>query len=908
MKGEDSMNGNILVTGATGFVGTEVAARLLSETESVIYVMVRARDMDHATMRLKAAWKDQKALYDSIGKRVIPVIGDFEKADLGMPKAKAQQLAAQIGIIIHSGADVAVMKSRKELMESNRNGTGNLLRFARYIQKHHHFERFIQISTAYVAGTKTGFIMEEGEAAERFSGYYEESKAAAEALVRKAGLPYSICRPGMIIGSTVDGHIRSFNTIYYVMKLILTGKLPVLPIARDHKLNVIPVDYVAEAVVKISDDPKAEGKTFHLTTPQSLCPTAGDLIDALKAWAEKNLGYKVGPIQFLPVPALKKAGLSYNKQKDAKKKGLTSNLLALMPYFFDDHIFDRTNTDALVGAYTKDWKDYIDVIMAYACSKNFMKQTEDTVFEQAMKRRESKAYPVTYYDVKADAIVPMSGPEMNRKILKIAGALQANGVVPGMKIAMTGINCTDYIALDMAIGLCGAVSVPIYYTAPVDEINLLLEKSGASWFFIGDTRIMKQASGLKTSAKTVTFGVADGIYEEGILSWSDFTGVGDEPYTPVSVDPNALATIRYTSGTTGEPKGVMFSFKQLQWMGEVLTNLLSWKERNTMMRYLSFLPQSHVVEGILASYAPYYMLCKVELYYLNDFGALTEALPKVRPTVFFSVPRFYEKVWQQLTENQFGQQWLSMEDGIQKTILGQVVKRVILKKAGLDACGQLIVGSAPVSEELLLSYRKLGIEVHNAYGQTEAPLITINRNGDNIIPTIGTPLPETEVEIAEDGELIVRGPQVALGYYGLDTDTIRDGVLKTGDLGTMEERAHIRLIGRKKEMIVTSYGKNINCSKIEERLKNIPEVSEAVLIGENRPYCTALVWLEGADSLSQEKIKAMNEKLSHPETIRKWTVIEKPLSIADGELTPNLKVRRGVVEDHYREAIEKMYE
>lgn len=902
---------NVLLTGATGFLGSELAEELLTQTDDLIYAMVRAENEDHAAMRLRSAWKDHEKLSQSIGLRVIPVAGDFEEGDLKMEKASARELAKNIQIIIHAGADVSVMKSREALMQANRTGTRNMLRFGLYAQKKGGLERFVHISTAYVAGRQNGRILEEGPAGRKYCGYYEESKAAAEALVKKSGLPYAICRPGMIIGSSRDGHIKSFNTIYYVLKLILTGKLTMLPIKKTQKLNIVPVDYVAESVVKIATSPDAEGKTFHLTTPDELCPQAGELMAYLRNWAKKELDYEGSPIRFVPFPALKKAGLTYNKKKEEKKKGLISNLLSLMPYFFDTHIFDRTNTNQILGPYTRNWRDYADVILAYACSKNFMKQTERTVFEQAMVRRESSTYPVTYYDVKKDEIVPMSGREMNQKILAIATVLQTWGVVPGMKIALTGINCTDYIALDMAIGLCGAVSVPIYYTAPVEEINLLLEKSGASWFFIGDSRIMQQVEGLQTQAKVVPFGVADSsdtMDGLSVLLKAQADILPKKKFQPVQVDPNALATIRYTSGTTGDPKGVMFSFKQLAWMGEVLTNLLSWKDRNTVMRYLSFLPQSHVVEGILASYAPYYMLCKVDLYYLNDFGALTEALPKVRPTVFFSVPRFYEKVWQQLLENKFGQKWLSMEEGPQKKLLGKVVKNVILKKAGLDQCGQLIVGSAPVSEELLNNYRELGIEIHNAYGQTEAPLITINRKGDNIIPTIGTPLPQTKVEIAQDGELIVRGPQVALGYYGLQTDTIQNGVLKTGDLGKMAERDHIILIGRKKEMIVTSYGKNINCSKIEERLKDIPEVSEAVLIGENRPYCTALVWLEGADILAEEKVAAMNEKLSHPEQIKKWFVVEKALSIAAGELTPNLKVRRNIVEEHYQTEIESMYE
>ena len=436
---------------------------------------------------------------------------------------------------------------------------------------------------------------------------------------------------------------------------------------------------------------------------------------------------------------------------------------------------------------------------------------------------------------------------------------------------------------------------------------MLLDRSGAGWFFVGDRRIMEQLDDIPRKVRTVSFSVADPANREDVTSWDAFLAEASEPAPVQHPDPEDLATIRFTSGTTGEPKGVMFTYAQLAWMGEVMTNLLPWNERNRAMRYLSFLPLSHVVEGILAAYAPYYMLAKADFYYLNDFGTLTDALPKVRPSVFFSVPRFYEKVWEIAAENKVYKRWSGMKAGPARDLLAGALRRGILKRAGLDECGQLIVGSAPVSEKLLRNFRELGIEIHNAYGQTEAPLITINRLGDNVIPTIGTPLPETEVTVTPEGELLVKGPQVMTGYYGIRTDCLENGVLRTGDLGLIHENGHITLTGRKKEMIVTAYGKNISIPKSEERLKSITGVTEAVLIGENRPYCTALLWLQEGEEGIEEQIREMNEGLSHPEQVRKYRIISRPLSIQMGELTPNLKVKRRNVEEHFKDIIEEMY-
>ena len=876
----------VLVTGATGLLGTEVVAQLLETTSSLIYVLVRAESEEIAESRLRALWWGDDTLTGAIGKRVRTITGDITSP------LESQHM--DITHVIHCAAETGLQKSHEELWKINVDGTRHVVRMAEQLPQ---LQRFTYVSTAYVAGTQTGRISEDAPLTASFYSQYEQSKAEAEKIVRASSLPYIICRPGMIVGNSKTGRTRNFNTIYYVLKLMLQGKLRVLPVSSHQTVNMIPVDYVAKQVTSLTFTPKVEGRTFHLTAPAESLPQVGELVEAVRTWAKQNLHIDVAKPVYLPMPVLRTIGKHYNAGHDAKKRTMLSNLTALMPYFFDDHVFDRTNTDMFTGEFELDWRSYLPTLLEFACRHNFMRLSDNSIFQQAMLRRESRHYPITYYNITANGTERVTGREMNAMVNSYVSQLNKMGVKPGDTVALSGINCAEHAAIDNAIGLVGAVSVPIYYTTPADEIALLMNKSGARWFFVGDERVMQNVKGLPGSIQIIPFGPLKG----------DSLTYSPSPITYHSSSCDSLATIRYTSGTTGEPKGVMFSYSQLKWMGEVLTNLLSWHDRNSEMRYLSFLPMSHVVEGILAAYAPYCMLCKAKIYYLTDFQMLTKALPEVRPTVFFSVPRFYEKLWEQIEQNPLGQRYLRMSDGPIRRILAKMLRRAVLRKAGLDKCSQLLVGSAPISEELLQHFRELGVEIHNAYGQTEAPLITLSRLGDNVIPSIGTPLPDTTVTVAPDGELIVSGPQVALGYYKLDTDTFKDGKLYTGDLGHMDANGHVYINGRKKDMLITSYGKNINCTKIEQRLMDIPCVEQAVLVGEQRPYCTALLWTTGNIDTLAADVERMNQQLSHPEQVKRYLIITTPLSIARGELTPNLKVKRNVVIEHYYNEIENLY-
>jgi long-chain acyl-CoA synthetase len=348
------------------------------------------------------------------------------------------------------------------------------------------------------------------------------------------------------------------------------------------------------------------------------------------------------------------------------------------------------------------------------------------------------------------------------------------------------------------------------------------------------------------------------------------------------------------------------------WLAETLGALLPWRARVRPARYLSFLPMNHVVEGILGTYAPYFLPAPVDVWFLEDFYALSRALPRVRPTVFFSVPRFYEKVWERFAAQAAGRLYLALPQNRLRRALRPLVRRAVLRRAGLDRCAQLLVGSAPCPDRLLADFHELGVEIHNAYGLTEAPLVTLNRRGSNRLGTVGTPLPATEVRLAPDGEVLVRGPQVG-GGDGPAGGLLPDGWLATGDLGGFTPDGSLVIRGRKKEILVTAYGKNIHPAKIEAQLRQIPGMAEAMLVGEGRPALCALMWLKGgsATPLALEGIdlavRRLNESLSHPEQVKRWAVLAESPSIESGELTGNLKLRRQVVLARRTAALELLY-
>jgi len=567
-------------------------------------------------------------------------------------------------------------------------------------------------------------------------------------------------------------------------------------------------------------------------------------------------------------------------------------------------------------------------LLDYAVQKGFLHRTGRTVHEQVLTRLQSRRLPVRVHDLAADGReLSRDGSELAREIAAAAGALRELGVRAGDRVALVGQNSSRYLVLDAAIGLTGAVSVPLYYTSPPAEIEQILRASGARLLLVGAPDVLARVGEMDLPVPVVSFLLAPlppGLAPR-VLPWQDFLALGRKAGTPLpaaaGARPVALqapvgfsdpATLRFTSGTTGTPRGVAFRHGQVLWLAETLGALLPWRARVRPGRYLSFLPMNHVVEGILGTYAPYFLPAPVDVWFLEDFYALPRALPRVRPTVFFSVPRFYEKVWERFAAQAVGRLYLSLPQNALRRALRPLLRRAILRKAGLDRCAQLLVGSAPCPERLLSDFHELGVELHNAFGLTEAPLVTLNRRGSNRLGTVGTPLPDTEVRLAPDGEVLVRGPQVG-GRDGPSGGLLPGGWLATGDLGELTPDGSLVIRGRKKEILVTAYGKNIHPAKIESLLRQIPGMAEAMLVGEGRPALCALLWLKGgsATPAGLEEIdlavREINVQLSHPEQVKRWAVLGESPSIESGELTGHLKLRRQAVLARRGAVVERLY-
>jgi len=541
---------------------------------------------------------------------------------------------------------------------------------------------------------------------------------------------------------------------------------------------------------------------------------------------------------------------------------------------------------------------------------------------------------------------PISTDEFFRDVQRCARALRACGVAAGDRVGLLSYNRVEWAQVDYASQLLGAPTVPLYSTLPADQAAYILRDSGAKIVFVEDEAQASKIREVRSSLPDLEHVVAMSAVR-GVESLGDFLARGGGDVDP-QVGEDDLATLIYTSGTTGVPKGVMLTQRNL------VSNLLACCEVLTFTREdvgLSFLPVSHIFERIV-DYALYHIGATIA--YCETGDTVGDDLREVRPTVMAAVPRFYEKVHGRIREA------LSQTRGMRRRLARRAIevggraaeylkrgeplpfplslrfaiaRALVLKKFHERTGGRIrifVSGGAPLSREVGDFFWSLGFTVLEGYGLTEtSPVITVNRPGRVRVGTVGEVIPGVEVRIAEDGEILCRGPNVMRGYFRKpeeSAEVLRDGWFHTGDIGELED-GFLRITDRKKDLLKTSGGKYIAPQPIENRLKQRPLIGNAVVVGDRRKFpavllvpnfedlrsrfgqepASALVARPEVHALYQGEVDEVNRDLAQYEKLKKFALLPEDFTIDGGDLTPTMKVKRKRVQEKYASVIEELY-
>lgn len=566
-----------------------------------------------------------------------------------------------------------------------------------------------------------------------------------------------------------------------------------------------------------------------------------------------------------------------------------------------------------------------------------------------------------YFVRGAQGWLPTSWRDHAEQVEAAARGLLALGVQPGDVVCVLGFNRPEWVVMDMAAMMVGAVPAGIYWTSPPNEIEYILNHARSPVLLVdSDERREKVATlrgRLSHLRQVVCMKGAQPQVDEA-MSWDAFLALGDRGLQAQvaqrlqALRPEDPGTTIYTSGTTGPSKAVVLSHANLAWSAAALRQSLSASAQD---RVISYLPLAHVAEQMISVHAP--ALVGFPIYFARSLEELGEHLKEVRPTIFFGVPRVWEKMHAGVQAKlatatgvkkhmaawalRVGQQWHeAVLDGRQpgawlnwqKTLAGKLVHRKVKEAIGLDQAHMLSSGAAPIAPDKLKFMTGLDLVIREVYGQSETCGATsLSIEGATRIGSVGRPLPGVEMRTADDGELMVRGPHIFQGYAGspqATADTMRDGWLLSGDLGHIDADGFVYITGRKKDLLITSGGKNISPANIEADLMTVPLVEHAVVCGDGRHYLSALLTLnqEALAALAAEhaltgdvaahplvqaelqrgvdQVNGQHARVAH---IRKFSVLPRALSIDAGELTPTLKVKRKAVIERYHDRVEAMY-
>ena len=558
--------------------------------------------------------------------------------------------------------------------------------------------------------------------------------------------------------------------------------------------------------------------------------------------------------------------------------------------------------------------------------------------------------------------------EFSAYTMDVAKSLMSMGFESGDNLSIYSYNRKEWYAAYAAANMAGGAAVGVYHTCSPEEVDWVVGNSDSKVVFVGNNpmdggdpskmcsnRLNAVMDGLEKVEMAV---IMDGVEmdHEKAISWSDFIAMGAEVEDSAvmeriaAVKPDDVASLIYTSGTTGNPKGVVLTHDNMDFeIGEV-HKLVTFNQGEG---YVSWLPCAHVFGQLADNHI--WIRDAIHMRVVDNPLHSIDYCKEVNPHLFIGVPRIYEKVYSNLVAG-LGSKvgWLKLP------ILGNIVRKKAKAKIGFTNLKFAITGAAPINPDILHLFHDLGIPIYEGYGMTETSAgATLGYAGANRIGSVGKPLSGTELRIADpdeggNGEIQFRGRHVMAGYYRnpeatADTMT-EDGWLKSGDLGKIDSDGFVYVTGRLKEIYVSSAGKNIAPLVIEETMKSIPVISQCMLIGDNRKYCSALFTLDvgailrdvhgldgatevpkdpseqlaklaelghdlseytavGSDIHNQleASVAGLNQKFSNPEQIKKFTVLPRDLGVDQGELTPTLKIRRKQIRENWAAEIEAMY-
>jgi long-chain acyl-CoA synthetase len=554
------------------------------------------------------------------------------------------------------------------------------------------------------------------------------------------------------------------------------------------------------------------------------------------------------------------------------------------------------------------------------------------------------------------------------RVRNVALGLATFGIKPGDRIALISENRPEWSIADLAILSLGAINVPVYTTQEVDQIRYILTDSGARAIFISNKKLFKHAqkalAGLDFLERIIFFDApvaGEEIERSTTLDSLEKSGQERAINKPAAfgaylkaIRPDDLATIIYTSGTTGEPKGVMLTHSNF--VSNVLAITAGLPISSTDVA-LSVLPLSHIFER-----TGFYIFCYsgVSVYYTASFDQVADNLREVRPTVMTAVPRLFEKVYHRIVKKGFsqkgwkrrvferslnvGQRYAEAKDkgklvGPALALQQSMANRLVFSKWREGVGGRLryfVSGGAPLSPALSYSFLAAGIPILQGYGATETCIVSANRPDNNQVGSVGLPFEGIEVNIAEDGEILLRGPNVMRGYYGHPEETtsvLREEWFATGDVGHVDKEGHLFITDRKKDLFKLSNGKYVAPQQIESLLKQSEFVSQIVVVGAGRKQPTALIVPEweavrqalsaageefpndrvalasfpAAIKLVQKDVVLLTRALPDYQRIRRIALLPDEFTIDKGELTPTLKVKRRIIDQKFDNLIEELY-